>query len=280
MNQQKRYTQCLQASLLGVMAGTGMTFGAAQAMAAEQPPQPLAQIVTNGPIPSTPEPSIAQPNTAEQSGILPENQSSSSESWVAPLPTPLLPEYPETPAALSAPQPPTAAEVVASPRANRPELSAPTDASTAAETLLSPEASEPSSVTKNLPESSAGIAIVSPVTGSVLNKPAATVVVEYGINQQVELRVNGKRVDDASIGRTETNTQTQRIQQTWYGVILGPGTNTLAVHQAGKAEPAAAITLKVPGQPERIKVQTLESLVPSRWSLFGNGAGTVARSRG
>ncbi|WP_299408366.1 TonB-dependent receptor [Acaryochloris sp. IP29b_bin.148] len=107
-----------------------------------------------------------------------------------------------------------------------------------------------------------GISILTPVTGSVVDKPAVTVIIEYGTDQSVELRVNGKAVDKAQVGRTATNSETQRVRQTWYGVILSSGVNTISVNEVGQAA-ATSIQVEVPGEPAQLKVQTAESKVPA-----------------
>jgi hypothetical protein len=108
-----------------------------------------------------------------------------------------------------------------------------------------------------------GISILTPSQGSVINKPATTVIIEFGLDQQVELRVNDRVIDKAQIGRTEKNSATKRVRQIWYGVILEAGTNRISVQEVGKAQPATMIQVEVPGQPDRLKVHTAESMIPA-----------------
>lgn len=108
-----------------------------------------------------------------------------------------------------------------------------------------------------------GIKILSPTMDALIKRPATSVVIEYEVDQQVDLYVNGKAVDRGLIGRTETNAETGRVQETWYGVILSSGSNTLSVQLAGESTPASSITVAVPGEPERLKVTTREALVPA-----------------
>ncbi|WP_299492713.1 TonB-dependent receptor [Acaryochloris sp. IP29b_bin.137] len=108
-----------------------------------------------------------------------------------------------------------------------------------------------------------GISILTPGPGSVVDKPATTVIIEFGTQQNVELRVNGKVVDVAQVGRTETNSETQRVRQTWYGVILDAGVNTITVNEVGKKTPSATVQVEVPGKPAQIKVRTTQSKVPA-----------------
>lgn len=108
-----------------------------------------------------------------------------------------------------------------------------------------------------------GISILTPGPGSVVDKPSATVIIEFGTEQKVELRVNGKTVDSAQVGRTETNSATQKIRQTWYGVILDAGVNTITVNEVGQEAPSASVQVEVPGEPTQIKVRTAQSKVPA-----------------
>lgn len=108
-----------------------------------------------------------------------------------------------------------------------------------------------------------GISILTPSQGSVINKPATTVIIEFSLDQQVELRVNDRVIDKAQIGRTERNSATKRVRQIWYGVILESGTNRISVQEVGKAQPATTIQVEVPGQPTRLKVRTAESMIPA-----------------
>lgn len=108
-----------------------------------------------------------------------------------------------------------------------------------------------------------GISILSPGPGSVIEKPAATVIIEFDSTKSVELRINGKAVDQSQVGRTETDSTTNKIRQTWYGVILSPGINTVSVNEVGQSDPGASIQVEVPGEPAQLKVQTVENKIPA-----------------
>lgn len=134
-----------------------------------------------------------------------------------------------------------------------------------------PKAESPASVSTETPTTAqapatttaSGISILTPGSGSVVDKPATTVIIEFGTEQKVELRVNGKAIDSAQVGRTETNSATQKIRQTWYGVILDAGVNTITVNEVGQEAPSASIQVEVPGEPSQIKVRTAQSKVPA-----------------
>ena len=108
-----------------------------------------------------------------------------------------------------------------------------------------------------------GISILTPGPGSVIDKPAATVIIEFGSEQKVELRVNGKAVDASQVGRTESDSQTKKTRQTWYGVILEAGVNTISVNEVGQETSAASVQVEVPGEPSQLKVRTAQSRVPA-----------------
>ena len=103
---------------------------------------------------------------------------------------------------------------------------------------------------------SAPVTILTPASNSVLNNAATTVTLRFSQGEHVTLQINGKSVDPSQIGRTETDSAAHIVTQTWYGVVLQEGANTLdAVTAEGeKAERAVqvetvvqAITLRANG---------------------------------
>ncbi len=109
------------------------------------------------------------------------------------------------------------------------------------------------------------VTIISPKTDAVMDIPAATVVVQYAIGAKLDLKINGKPVDNSLIGRTETDTQSNLITQTWYGVALSAGENTLTAQATlnGVAGQVTSAKLTVRGAPKAIAIQTVESRVPA-----------------
>ena len=77
------------------------------------------------------------------------------------------------------------------------------------------------------------VKIVSPTPSSLLDVPATAIVVQYRVGSKVDLKVNNQPVDNRLIGRTETDSKTNLITQTWYGVPLGPGKNVISVSTEG-----------------------------------------------
>ncbi|MHC5726925.1 MAG: TonB-dependent receptor, partial [Nostoc sp.] len=86
---------------------------------------------------------------------------------------------------------------------------------------------------ENLPVSptpaiSTAIKILTPTADSVVDVPATKVIVQFPVGSQVELRVNGTLVDSSLVGRTESDTTTNLVTQTWYGVSLKEGNNAIS----------------------------------------------------
>jgi outer membrane protein OmpA-like peptidoglycan-associated protein len=112
-------------------------------------------------------------------------------------------------------------------------------------------------------KSSPSIVILSPTIGTVLDAPAATVVIQMPSNARIELLVNGKAVDPSSIGRSELDETNKTITQTWYGVPLQAGDNQITARAIGSESASSSINLKVRGAPTKLVVSTLESKVPA-----------------
>jgi hypothetical protein len=112
--------------------------------------------------------------------------------------------------------------------------------------------------------------IVSPAPGAVLDVPAATVILEFPIGKQVELLVNGQPADPKLVGSTETDSKTGTVTQTWYGVPLKEGDNTLEVRELGLGQASspsdagqARVSVLVRGAPVQLKVETVETRMPA-----------------
>ena len=107
--------------------------------------------------------------------------------------------------------------------------------------------------------------ILSPAPDTVLDVQAATVTVQYPLGSQVEVRVNGVLVDSSLIGGTETNNAIKLVTQTWYGVSLKEGENTITAQTTtnGKAGQATEVKVQVRGAAQQLDVQTLETRIPA-----------------
>jgi hypothetical protein len=107
----------------------------------------------------------------------------------------------------------------------------------------------------------ANVKILAPTSNLVLDIPAATVVLQYRVGTTIELKVDGRLVDKNLIGRTETDSKTNLITQTWYGVSLNSGKNILTATDS-KGE-VSTTTIQVAGAPTKIQLSTAETRVPA-----------------
>jgi len=119
--------------------------------------------------------------------------------------------------------------------------------------------STPSSTSK--PKSSY-VKVLAPTSDKVLDIPATSIILQYALGAEVELRVNGKLVDPSFIGRTETDTLTNLITRTWYGIVLREGENTITATIAG-SDNVISIPVQVRGRPDKLVVETREARIPA-----------------
>lgn len=110
---------------------------------------------------------------------------------------------------------------------------------------------------------SAAVKILTPIPGTVADISATTVILQFPVNSKIELRVNGNLVDSSLIGRTETDTSTKLVTQTWYGVSLKEGENTISAQIVGSTEPTTSVLVEVRGAPKLLKLETVESRIPA-----------------
>jgi hypothetical protein len=109
------------------------------------------------------------------------------------------------------------------------------------------------------------VKILSPTSQAVLDTRAATVVLQYSADRTIELYSNGVKVDAKQIGRTETDPKTNLIIQTWYGVILQEGGNTITAKLFDKTQltSSSKVMFEVRGAVSRLKVSTVETRIPA-----------------
>ena len=90
-------------------------------------------------------------------------------------------------------------------------------------------------------------------------------VVQFPQGDQLELRANDQVVPSNLVGRTETNAQTQTMTQTFYGVGLKEGKNTLTAQTLRNGTVAASVTVEVQvrGAVNRLEVSSLETRIPA-----------------
>jgi hypothetical protein len=113
------------------------------------------------------------------------------------------------------------------------------------------------------PAAAVPIAIVSPSTGTVSDRPATTLTIQYPLGTAVEVRVNGTIVDKKLIGRTETDSTAGKVTETWYGVGLDQGKNKITVHRVGEAQAQASVEVGLAGAPTKLTVKTQETRIPA-----------------
>lgn len=127
--------------------------------------------------------------------------------------------------------------------------------------LLAQSNSQPQTPASNTPV----VNILNPTAGSVLLGISSSVILQYPLGATVELKVNGKLVDSSLIGRTEANSETKTVVQTWYGVIFSLGENTVtatATFNGVKGSPTTII-VNVPGEATKLEVSTVEARIPA-----------------
>ena len=110
---------------------------------------------------------------------------------------------------------------------------------------------------------STGIKFLMPTPNTIVDVPATTVIVQFPVGSKVELRANGVLVNPSSIGRTETDASTNLVTQTWYGVSLKEGNNTISAQVVGGTEPPITVQVAVRGAPQKLTLETVESRIPA-----------------
>jgi hypothetical protein len=160
----------------------------------------------------------------------------------------------QQPTTLAAPKPSTPATPDLAPQ---PEVT-----TTAVKPLAdtAPSALAPNPVTA--PANLTSVQFLTPKPEAVLDTAAATVTLQFPTGKVVELRANGTLVKAEQIGRTEEDSKTGLTTQTWYGVNLKDGPNTLTAKLAGAAE-VATVNVTVRGIPTTLKISTEEVRIPA-----------------
>jgi hypothetical protein len=110
---------------------------------------------------------------------------------------------------------------------------------------------------------STAIKILTPTADAVVDIPATTVMLQFPTDSQVELRVNDTLVDPSLVGRTQTDATTNLVTQTWYGVSLKEGINTISAQVVGSIELPITVQVVVRGAPQQLKLTTVESRIPA-----------------
>ncbi|MFY7833291.1 MAG: hypothetical protein ACOVVP_16350, partial [Pseudanabaena sp.] len=104
------------------------------------------------------------------------------------------------------------------------------------------------------------VTILSPANQSLIDVPATTVILRIPTGAEVELSVNGKKVDANAIGRSEVDANAGITTQTWYGVALNEGENRITAKLVG-SEVSQSVVVRLRGAATKIQVSTLESRI-------------------
>jgi hypothetical protein len=232
---------------------------------AEMPPAKTAQLLADADPASQPTPAPVSTPAA--------SPATQPNPIAPPTPPPSNPAtQPNSIAPITAPSTPAAQPNSIAPTTNQPSptTQSPPDPTAPPTPSTPPTPSAPSapSAPPSLPPSplSPGeIRILLPATQTVLDVPAATVVLQYAQSSKIELKVNGTTVPDSLVGRTETDKTTGIVTQTWYGVALKEGENTLTAQTLtnGVAGTPVAVQVQVRGDARQITVSTVETRIPA-----------------
>ncbi len=127
---------------------------------------------------------------------------------------------------------------------------------------------------------SATVKILSPTPDAVVDVAATPIIVQFPVGNEVELRVNGDLSDRYLIGRTETDSETNLVTQTWYGVSLQNGENIISAQVIGSKEPPATVKIMVRGGAHELKIDTVESRIPADGISTATIKGTLIDENG
>ncbi|OLP17699.1 hypothetical protein BST81_15380 [Leptolyngbya sp. 'hensonii'] len=111
--------------------------------------------------------------------------------------------------------------------------------------------------------------ILTPAPSQVLDQPAATVTLQFQVGDattpppEIELRVNGTPIDPKLVGRVESDSSTNLVRQTWYGVPLGQGDNLLSARIKGHPETETTVRVQVRGKVTQLQISPVESRIPA-----------------
>ncbi|MGJ5672310.1 MAG: TonB-dependent receptor [Nostochopsis sp.] len=124
--------------------------------------------------------------------------------------------------------------------------------------LVQNTSSSPTSPSAKIP-----IKILTPTPDTVVDIPATTVILQFPVDARVELRVNGDLVDPSLVGRTESDANTNLVTQTWFGVSLKEGANTITTQVVGSSEAPVSVQVVLRGAPTQFQLETVETRIPA-----------------
>lgn len=127
---------------------------------------------------------------------------------------------------------------------------------------------------------SATVKILAPIPDAVIDVPATPIIIQFPIGNEVELRVNGELSDRSLIGRTETDSETDLVTQTWYGVSLQNGENIISAQVLGSQEAPVTVKVMVRGGVHQLKVDSVETRIPADGSSTATIKGVLLDENG
>ncbi|MBE9216007.1 hypothetical protein IQ247_25655 [Plectonema cf. radiosum LEGE 06105] len=127
---------------------------------------------------------------------------------------------------------------------------------------------------------SATVRILAPIPDAVIDVPATPILIQFPVGNEVELRVNGELSDRSLIGRTETDSETDLVTQTWYGVSLQNGENIISAQVIGSKEAPVTVKIIVRGGVHQLKLDSVESRIPADGSSTATIKGILLDENG
>ncbi len=121
----------------------------------------------------------------------------------------------------------------------------------------------PTTTTSQISQVAKVVKILTPMSDEVLDTPATSIIVQFSVGSQLELRVNGELVNSSLIGRTQTDSTTKLTTQTWYGVGLKPGENTISAQVVGRSEPPEIVKVTIKGSATQLKLESRATRIPA-----------------
>ena len=120
-------------------------------------------------------------------------------------------------------------------------------------------------ITQGINNQSSSLNILHPTLGTLLDTRDSSVIIEFPLGAEVELKINGVSVDSSLVGRTEDNAANQTTNQTWYGVIFEEGENTLTLEGKlnGTTLTPISIPVEVRGAANEITLRTVQARIPA-----------------
>ena len=109
------------------------------------------------------------------------------------------------------------------------------------------------------------VKFITPTHESLIEQGQSNIVIQYPADGDIKLIVNEQEIDPIFIGRTELDTETGLVTETWYGVVFQEGENILKAIPIvdGEAQPDVTIQVTVAGLPTGFRISTVESSIPA-----------------